>query len=57
VEAKAWTTWHTAGPMMYALGMVVLLALFSIGGDNGLVYVVSLLGVPNAPPERWPACG
>jgi hypothetical protein len=30
----------------YTLGMVVLLVLFSIGGDNGAVYTVSLLGVP-----------
>jgi|1186.fasta_scaffold134903_1 hypothetical protein len=30
----------------YALGMVVLLVLFSIGGDNGALYAVSLLGVP-----------
>jgi hypothetical protein len=30
----------------YAVGMVVLLVLFSLGGDNGVVYTVSLLGVP-----------
>src|SRR5436189_1609494 len=30
----------------YALGMVVLLVLFSFGGDNGAIYAVSLLGVP-----------
>jgi len=30
----------------YAVGMVVLLVLFSLGGDNGVVYTLSLLGVP-----------
>ena len=32
--------------LTFALGMVILLVLFWIGGDNGVVYVISLLGVP-----------
>jgi len=32
--------------LIFALGMVVLLVVFWIGGDNGVVYVASLLGVP-----------
>src|SRR5215212_11292672 len=32
--------------LIFALGMVVLLVMFWIGGDNGVVYVASLLGVP-----------
>ena len=32
--------------LIFALGMVVLLVVFWIGGDNGLVYLISLLGVP-----------
>jgi hypothetical protein len=32
--------------MIFALGMVVLLVVFWIGGDNAVVYVFSLLGVP-----------
>ncbi len=32
--------------LIFALGMVVLLVVFWIGGDNGVVYVISLLGVP-----------
>jgi hypothetical protein len=32
--------------LTFALGMVILLVLFWIGGDNGIVYVISLLGVP-----------
>jgi hypothetical protein len=35
-------------PFLYAAAMAVLLVLFVIGGDNGVVYVVSLLGVPIA---------
>ena len=31
---------------IYAAVMVVLLVVFAIGGDNGVVYVVALLGVP-----------
>jgi hypothetical protein len=33
---------------LYAIGMVVLLVIFSVGGDNGFVYVLSLIGVPVA---------
>jgi hypothetical protein len=32
--------------VIFALGMSVLLVVFWIGGDNGVVYVASLLGVP-----------
>jgi hypothetical protein len=32
--------------LIFALGVVVLLVLFWIGGDNAVVYVISLLGVP-----------
>jgi hypothetical protein len=32
--------------LIFALGMVVLLVLFWIRGDNAVVYVISLLGVP-----------
>ena len=32
--------------MYYAAGMVVLLVVFSLAGDNGIAYVTSLLGVP-----------
>jgi hypothetical protein len=32
--------------LIFALGMVVLLVLFWIGGVNAVVYVISLLGVP-----------
>lgn len=32
----------------YAIGMAVLLVIFSFGGDNGFVYLLSLLGVPIA---------
>jgi hypothetical protein len=32
--------------LIFALGMVVLLVVFWIGGDNAVVYVFSLLGVP-----------
>jgi len=32
--------------LIFALGMVVLLVVFRIGGDNGVVHVASLLGVP-----------
>jgi hypothetical protein len=32
--------------LIFALVMVVLLVVFWIGGDNGVVYVASLLGVP-----------
>jgi len=32
--------------LIFAVGMVVLLVLFWIGGDNGVVYVISFLGVP-----------
>ena len=32
--------------LIFALGTVVLLVLFWIGGDNGVVYVASLFGVP-----------
>ena len=35
-------------PLYYAAGMVALLVVFALGGDNGIVYVVSLLGVPVA---------
>jgi len=34
--------------LLYAGGMVVLLAIFSLGGDNGFIYALSLLGVPIA---------
>jgi hypothetical protein len=30
----------------YAVAVIVLLVRFSFGGDNGVVYTVSLLGVP-----------
>ena len=33
-------------PLYFAAGMVVLLVVFSLAGDNGVVYVASLLGVP-----------
>lgn len=33
---------------LYAIGMAVLLVIFSFGGDNGFVYLLSLLGVPIA---------
>jgi hypothetical protein len=33
-------------PLYFAAGMVALLAVFSLAGDNGVVYVASLLGVP-----------
>ena len=32
--------------LIFALAMVVLLVVFWIGGDNGVVYLISLLGVP-----------
>jgi len=32
--------------LIFAVGMVVLLVVFWIGGDNGVAYVASLLGVP-----------
>ena len=32
--------------LIFALGLVLLLVVFWIGGDNGVVYVASLLGVP-----------
>lgn len=35
-------------PLYFASGMAVLLVVFSLGGDNGVVYVASLLGVPIA---------
>lgn len=31
---------------LYAAGMATLLVGFSLGGDNGFVYLTSLLGVP-----------
>ena len=31
---------------IYAIGMAVLLVIFSFGGDNGFIYLLSLLGVP-----------
>ena len=31
---------------LYGIGMVVVLVVFSFAGDNGLVYGLSLLGVP-----------
>jgi hypothetical protein len=34
------------GPLIFGLCMVVLLILFALGGNNGLVYGASLLGVP-----------
>ena len=33
-------------PLYFAAGMAALLVVFSVSGDNGVVYVVSLLGVP-----------
>src|SRR5215213_872520 len=32
--------------LIFAVGMLVLLVVFWIGGDNAVVYVISLLGVP-----------
>jgi hypothetical protein len=32
--------------LIFAVAMVVLLVVFWIGGDNGVVYLISLLGVP-----------
>ena len=34
------------GPAYYAAAMLVLLAGFALAGDNGVVYVTALLGVP-----------
>jgi hypothetical protein len=34
--------------LTFALGMVILLVLFWIGGDNAVVYVISLLAVPSS---------
>jgi hypothetical protein len=33
-------------PLYFAAGMAVLLVVFTLMGDNGVVYVASLLGVP-----------
>lgn len=33
-------------PLYYAAGMLVLLVVFSLAGDNGVAYVAALLGVP-----------
>ena len=37
---------HRRPIVAYGVAMVVLLALFAWGGDNGAVYLVALLGVP-----------
>src|SRR4051794_1249549 len=37
-----------SAPFMYAAVMVVLLIPFTVFGDNGVVYVIALLGVPIA---------
>ena len=37
--------WSSA-PLVYAAVMVVLLVGFAFGGDNGVVYLTTLLGVP-----------
>lgn len=32
--------------LLYAVAMAMVLVVFALAGDNGVVYVVSLLGVP-----------
>lgn len=35
-------------PALYGVGMILLLIVFGLGGDNGFVYLLVLLGVPVA---------